>query len=463
MASATRTIRVRFDGSAKGLIKAAAEAGIAVEGFEKQVKKSTSPAVAKSVGGGLIEGLTDALGSIPSVLKGAAITAAVGIGVVMAPALAGVLIGGILAAVGGGVLAAGIIGAAKSPKVVKAWSTFVRQATVVFQRFSKPFIAPLARAATFFKQALARSEPTIRRIGETMAPFVEQLASGAALFVEKLLPGILTATVAAQPFIALLSDHLPLIAASISGFFAAISAGSGSAEIFFDRFLKWVEGILPKLGGFLTWLSDLGIKMETFINGPQFAGLKGALTSLKDNTLSGLKEGLDKVKKSIDDNGYAWTALKNDIVNALKEISPAVKTLVNDSLGALAKLIDAFAKLYVIIHAVLGDYNRLPGNLSNASTHVTKGDIPGRASGGPVMAGRSYLVGEEGKPEILTMGAQSGYMTPLDKVSRSASAAPSVEVHVHFDDPALRDLVRVEVREVNRQTKRAVLAGAGAR
>ena len=34
-----------------------------------------------------------------------------------------------------------------------------------------------------------------------------------------------------------------------------------------------------------------------------------------------------------------------------------------------------------------------------------------RAMGGPVSAGTSYLVGERG-PEILTMGAGSGYITP---------------------------------------------------
>lgn len=34
-----------------------------------------------------------------------------------------------------------------------------------------------------------------------------------------------------------------------------------------------------------------------------------------------------------------------------------------------------------------------------------------RAAGGPTLAGRSYLIGEEG-PEILTMGATSGFVTP---------------------------------------------------
>ncbi len=74
MATATRTIRVRIDGSAKGLVEALAKAGIAVEAFEKQTNKS-SKNVAKT-GGLLGDGLLDALGALPSQLKGAAIVAA---------------------------------------------------------------------------------------------------------------------------------------------------------------------------------------------------------------------------------------------------------------------------------------------------------------------------------------------------------------------------------------------------
>ena len=467
--SATRTIRVRFDGSAKGLIKAAAEAGIAVEGFEKQVKKSTSPAVAKSVGGGLIEGLTDALGSIPSVLKGAAITAAVGIGAVMAPALAGVLISGVLLAVSGGVLAAGIAGAAKSPKVAKAWGKFARQASVVFERFSKPFIAPLVSAAGYFARALARAEPTIRRIGETMAPWVIELASATAIFVEKLMPGILTAVTAAGPFIDILSVHLPLIADSISGFFAAIAAGSGSAQIFFDRFLTWVEGIIPKLGGFLTWLSDLGIKMEQFSKGPQFTALVDALINLKDNVLAGVKTGFDKIKFSVDANSVTWHQLALDIESTIKTLGPVVKwfsDLVGESIGAaidwFADLYRAISRVVTIVWSLITGLDRLPGNLAGGNIHVSKGDIPGRAYGGPVTAGRSYLVGEQGKPEIFTPGA-TGYITPMDKAGAGSGMAPIiVENHIEIGGEVVR-VVRSEIRESNRSTKRAVLAGAGAR
>lgn len=469
MADATRTIRVRFDGSAKGLIKAAAEAGIAVEAFEKQTNKSSSN-IAKSTGAfsGLVSGFIDTLGTLPSVLKGAAITAAVGIGAVMAPALAGVLISGILLAVSGGVLAAGIIGAAKSPKVVNAWKKFGRQATVVFERFSKPFIQPLASAAFYFASALARAEPTIRRIGETMAPWVVELASATAIFVEKLMPGILTAVTAAGPFIDILSVHLPLIAESISRFFGKISEGSASAQVFFDRFLTWVEEMLPKLGGFLTWLSDLGIKMEAFAKGPQFTALVDALTKFKDDTLAGVKTGLDNIKISIDSNSETWHQLAKDIEGAIRVLGPVVKwfaDLIGTSIGAaidwFASLYNAIHKVWVIMDRLIHGYDTLPKNGGQEF-----GTIQRRARGGSALAGRSYLVGDGGEPEILTMGARSGYITPMSDVGAAPAGGMSpIEVHVtvELDGEPVGRRVRTEIREANRGLKRAVLAGAGAR
>lgn len=48
----------------------------------------------------------------------------------------------------------------------------------------------------------------------------------------------------------------------------------------------------------------------------------------------------------------------------------------------------------------------------------------GRAAGGPVSAGRSYLVGESG-PELLTMGASNGHVTPNARLG-------GMELHVHY-------------------------------
>ena len=66
--------------------------------------------------------------------------------------------------------------------------------------------------------------------------------------------------------------------------------------------------------------------------------------------------------------------------------------------------------------------------------------VPGRASGGPVTAGGTYLVGERG-PELLTMGASSGYVTPN-------GGGSTVTINVNGADPnavvaALRQYITV--------------------
>lgn len=74
-----------------------------------------------------------------------------------------------------------------------------------------------------------------------------------------------------------------------------------------------------------------------------------------------------------------------------------------------------------------------------------------RAAGGPVAAGRSYLVGERG-PEIFTPAAAGAITANGD--------GGALEVHIHATGPTLQDIVRVELRESNRRMKTAALAGA---
>jgi len=50
-----------------------------------------------------------------------------------------------------------------------------------------------------------------------------------------------------------------------------------------------------------------------------------------------------------------------------------------------------------------------PGSAGAAGFHLKEFSL--RAEGGPVMAGQRYIVGEKG-PEVLTMGASSGFITP---------------------------------------------------
>jgi hypothetical protein len=78
----------------------------------------------------------------------------------------------------------------------------------------------------------------------------------------------------------------------------------------------------------------------------------------------------------------------------------------------------------------LADYYRRGGELAGLSQRdlLTMSGIPGRAMGGPVSAGGTYLVGERG-PELLTMGANSGYVTP------NAGMGNTINVTVTSADP----------------------------
>lgn len=467
--SATRTIRVRFDGSAKDLIAAAAAAGFAIEGFEKQAKKSSKNlAITGSLMG---DSLLDSLGALPAQLKGAAIVAAAGIGTVMAPALASAIISGTLLAVGGGVLAAGIVGAARSPKVKKAWEKFGRQASVVFERFSQPFIDPLVKAARTFGFALARMEPTIKRIGETMAPFVNQISFAAAAFVEKLLPGILEATKQAQPFISVLAVHLPLLAESISRFFFALSAGSDSALVFFERFLIWVEDIIPKLGGILAWLANLGPKIDTFTG--KLSPLREALGEVGRFIVEGMRSAREMFSTWLDDNKVRLDVFITQLGGFVKDTGPAFKLAIQGIAIAfivfaqnVILLVNALDRLKNWWHANKGwimQFNPLLARLIGFNERGLPG-VGARAKGGPVMAGRDYLVGEEG-PEILRMGSRSGTIVPNHAISSGAGGDMPpiiIENHIEIGGEVVR-VVRTEIKASNRATKRAVLAGAYAR
>jgi hypothetical protein len=69
--------------------------------------------------------------------------------------------------------------------------------------------------------------------------------------------------------------------------------------------------------------------------------------------------------------------------------------------GQVQKLIDAMSSIPLSPQA---------GGIDIGDVGGLGAGVPGRASGGPVVGGNSYLVGERG-PEVVTMG-QSGYVTP---------------------------------------------------
>jgi hypothetical protein len=85
-------------------------------------------------------------------------------------------------------------------------------------------------------------------------------------------------------------------------------------------------------------------------------------------------------------------------------------------------------------------------------------NIPRLAGGGWMTPGRTYLTGENG-PELVTAGRRGGYVHPAG----DTAAMGTPEVHVYVGDREIRDIVRVEVVDHDRQLRRRVAARAATR
>lgn len=83
-----------------------------------------------------------------------------------------------------------------------------------------------------------------------------------------------------------------------------------------------------------------------------------------------------------------------------------------------------------------------------------------QATGGPMLPGRSYLVGERG-PEIFTTPNGIGGRLFSNAQSVNMLGGGDTYVTVQIDGQEFRGLVRSEIRESNRSTRRAAMAGTG--
>jgi predicted nucleic acid-binding Zn-ribbon protein len=162
--------------------------------------------------------------------------------------------------------------------------------------------------------------------------------------------------------------------------------------------------------------------------------------------------------------------------------SPTQGTQGNQALtGAINNVISKTVSVVANVtgtDAVRGLISAISGVVSKTVNIVANviGNPFGRASGGPVVAGQTYLVGEKG-PELLTMGSTSGFITDAQRtrqimsnptgVQPSAALAASsggdapITVNVMLSQDQIAGIAQVEIARRDRATKRTVLAGSG--
>ena len=140
---------------------------------------------------------------------------------------------------------------------------------------------------------------------------------------------------------------------------------------------------------------------------------------------AGFREEMEAIRTSLD---FAKIQIDNFKAKVIKEfetlrdkITFHFLTAISNMQSGLWSLLEAAQQ---VVAKVIGVFSSLSGmvfrgpSFSGGGTpnvDVSGGRGWGRASGGPVSANNTYLVGEEG-PEVLTMGNTGGFITPNDKI-----------------------------------------------
>ncbi len=159
----------------------------------------------------------------------------------------------------------------------------------------------------------------------------------------------------------------------------------------------------------------------------------------------GENEGLNNF---LDTLGTAQVALSEDLATAFLEGQKAGDAFKNFFKKLITQIIADIIRLQIIqpiLGALLGPFGY---------TFSTGGSIVPKASGGPVMPGGTYLVGEKG-PELLHMGGAAGTITPNSQMGGgqvtyniNAVDAPSFQALVASDPGFIYAVTQAGARTV---------------
>jgi hypothetical protein len=202
--------------------------------------------------------------------------------------------------------------------------------------------------------------------------------------------------------------------------------------------------------------------MKDFV-APFFASVFG-------KALEGLSNAFSKVKDAIGDNSTEleplFTLFKSVATFVTKTIGPAIGTVLKVAFEVLGEAIAAVIKGVSKVVDFLGDMidkvkafiklvkdNPLVQGISNVIDNVFGG---GRATGGPVSSGTSYLVGEQG-PELFTP-KRNGSIIPNGSLGGGRGTVINLTVNGAIDPEGT---ARAIINVLNNSTYRGTL-GSGA-
>lgn len=315
MSSTSRTVKVKFDGDAKGLAAAAKSGEAEVDRFNKSVdkkfrksgddsgkgfnqalKKWFSPSSLGKTGqeGGTVFG-SGFLGALKTPVLGPAIAGALTAAVaVAAPAAGAVAASGLVLAFGGGLAALGLVAASKSKPVQDAWSKTMTKMGADTTKLSKPWESTLISMAGFAQRTFAKFAPSLEAVFKEMAPaatkFADQLSKG----LERLQPAVRPL---AEAFDAVLASLGPATQSAIGNVSNGLIKLSESVKKNPDGLADMVEGVgalTNKTLGAISALNDFNGKIEELTGGTSAVDLVfGKANGTIGSAFSTVKRGID--------------------------------------------------------------------------------------------------------------------------------------------------------------------------
>ena len=276
---------------------------------------------------------------------------------------------------------------------------------------SKDFDAAAAALALTFKdQATIQAETFAGKMDRLKVAFDEGKETVGSFILDAITPLVTFVTESVIPMIQEFSTEM----------------GENLAPVFTDFSVFFKESLIPIIKAWWEFLT------KTVIPG---------ITKTVEPIIKGLFKAFDSIATAIKNNEENLTPLYTLFVTVAgfisKTLAPALGTVLGAALQVVGKLISGlitgFGKLVGLINDVVDGIkaiinlvknNPIVQGISGAISSIFGG---GRAAGGPVNAGTTYLVGEKG-PELFTP-SNSGNIIPNNRLS-AASGGNTININV---------------------------------
>lgn len=506
---AERTVRIRFDGSARGLEKAANKAARDIDKFGDRARSSMADSGGESgksffrrftsaAGGMALSGMTNLASKMGTGLAravqsnpwiGLAIAAAIVAVAVPAMVVAGAAIGAALVgAIGAGIAGLGVLVQAQTDKVKSAFDDLKTDVTNTLQDISKPMQGVILDIFNQVREVVDFFAPTLRKAFQSMEPHLKRFFNFVFEAFKQFKPAIKPVTEAFNTLLDAIGPMLPVVARMIAQgikdiattikenpgafkklvafFLALIPMLIDFIGLLMDIWVWFANDALPAISSFFQFFGDVWRKAKELVQRAWDAivsaarsawgwvkGIWGHVTGFFEGIWNGITSGVSTAMNWVEQRfsdaknwvESVWDGIRGFFSGLWDGITGGLEWAINGAIGLINDAIGG-------INWILRQANKLPG--VSISTIPT---IPRLEEGGHATAGRTYLVGEAG-PELFTPSS-SGTVTPNDELT-SAGGPQVIENHIEIGGEVVR-VVRSEIRSSNQSLRRAVVSGAG--